>query len=172
MPVEQTHSQCMLCTKWWSARVALKIRQDFQSAAVCTQADLLATRLVAGWLRLIPLASLLCLDYDSNLLASALLRMTATPARFKMQVLRLCWRYGLLTALTYILNRGLNDYIGPAAHLLMALLRPSAQGPGSDSKAAGYRLLVYLRCCLTGCSFPPGVQAMLILVLFPCQQCC
>ncbi|KAL0048183.1 hypothetical protein WJX82_009442 [Trebouxia sp. C0006] len=72
------------------------------------------------------------------------------------QVLRLCWRYGLLTALTYILNRGLNDYMGPAAHLLMALLRPSAHGPGSDSKAAGYRLLVYLRCCLTGCSFPPG----------------
>ncbi|KAL0018560.1 hypothetical protein WJX77_004866 [Trebouxia sp. C0004] len=72
------------------------------------------------------------------------------------QVLRLCWRYGLLTALTYILNRGLNDYMGPAAHLLMALLRPSAHGPGRDSKAAGYRLLVYLRCCLTGCSFPPG----------------
>ncbi|KAA6422788.1 MAG: hypothetical protein FRX49_07323 [Trebouxia sp. A1-2] len=72
------------------------------------------------------------------------------------QVLRLCWRYGLLTALTYILNRGLNDYMGPAAHLLMALLMPSAHGPGNDSKAAGYRLLVYLRCCLTGCSFPPG----------------
>jgi len=75
-------------------------------------------------------------------------------------VLRLCWRYGLLTALTYILNRGLNDYMGPAAHLLMALLRPSAHSPSGDSKAAGYRLLVYLRCCLTGCSFPPGAQAM------------
>jgi len=87
-------------------------------------------------------------------------------------VLRLCWRYGLLTALTYILNRGLNDYMGPAAHLLMALLRPSAHGPGSDSKAAGYRLLVYLRCCLTGCTFPPGPQAMLILVVFPFQRCC
>ena len=87
-------------------------------------------------------------------------------------MLRLCWRYGLLTALTYILNRGLNDYVGPAAHLLMALLRPSAHGPASDSKAAGYRLLVYLRCCLTGSSFPPGVQAMLILVVFLCQQCC
>jgi hypothetical protein len=86
-------------------------------------------------------------------------------AVFAMQVLRLCWRYGLLTALTYILNRGLNDYMGPAAHLLMALLRPSAHGPASDSKAAGYRLLVYLRCCLTGCSFPPGAQAMLTLVI-------
>ena len=91
-------------------------------------------------------------------------------AMLKMQVLRLCWRFGLLTALTYILNRGLNDYMGPAAHLLMALLRPSAHGPASDSKAAGYRLLVYLRCCLTGSSFPPGVQAMLILVVFLCQQ--
>lgn len=75
----------------------------------------------------------------------------------------------MLTALTYILNRGLNDYMGPAAHLLMALLRPSAHGPGSDSKAAGYRLLVYLRCCLTGCSFPPGAQTI-IIVLFPPQR--
>jgi len=105
------------------------------------------------------LGSLPCLDPDSNLLASALLHMTLN-ASHQTQVLRLCWRYGLLTALTYILNRGLNDYMGPAAHLLMAVLRPSAHGPGSDSKAAGYRLLVYLRCCLTGCSFPPGAQAM------------
>ncbi|KAL3136710.1 hypothetical protein ABBQ38_005943 [Trebouxia sp. C0009 RCD-2024] len=68
------------------------------------------------------------------------------------QVIRLCWRYGLLTALTYILNRGLNDYMGPAAALLMPLLLGS---DGSGSKA-GHRLLVYLRCCLTGLSFPPG----------------
>lgn len=89
------------------------------------------------------------------------------PAVSAMQVLRLCWRYGLLTALTYILNRGLNDYMGPAAHLLMALLMPSAHGPGNDSKAAGYRLLVYLRCCLTGCSFPPGAQEMLNFNVIP-----
>ena len=114
-----------------------------------------------------------------------------------VQVIRLCWRFRLLTALTYILNRGLQDYLGPAAHLLAALLRAPktppqqqyypAQPKGTlqqaqsledraqslqtqpsgqsnllqDSnkqgyRAKGYRLLVYLRCCLTGQSFPPG----------------
>lgn len=42
--------------------------------------------------------------------------------------------------------------MGPAAALLMPLLLGS---DGSSSKA-GYRLLVYLRCCLTALSFPPG----------------
>ena len=76
-----------------------------------------------------------------------------------LQVIRLCWRYGLLTALTYILNRGLNDYIGPAAALFVPLLQPSASSRDSSSSSskAGYRLLVYLRCCLTGQSFPPGL---------------
>lgn len=81
---------------------------------------------------------------------------TSVTAGSGTQVLRLCWRYGLLTALTYILNRGLNDYMGPAAHLLVALVLPSKHAHASDTKAAGYRLLVYLRCCLTGAAFPPG----------------
>jgi len=71
----------------------------------------------------------------------------------------------LLTALTYILNRGLNDYMGPAAHLLMALLLSSKSDEGSNSKASGYRLLVYLRCCLTGCSFPPGQSLKRMAIL-------
>lgn len=79
--------------------------------------------------------------------------------------MRLCWRYGLLTALTYILNRGLNDYMGPAAHLLMLLLLRGGDGGKDSSKAGGYKLLVYLRCCLTGCSFPPGQRIVVMLLL-------
>ena len=77
-----------------------------------------------------------------------------TAAPLALQIIRLCWQYDLLTALSYILNRGLNDYMGPAAALLMPLLLAS---DGSSSRRAGYRLLVYLRCCLTGQSFPPGL---------------
>ena len=77
-------------------------------------------------------------------------------------MIRLCWRYRLLTALTYILNRGLQDYMGPAAHLLITFLQSShnhVAGPTPAAKAKGYRLLVYLQCCLTGQSFPPGMYS-------------
>lgn len=65
--------------------------------------------------------------------------------------------------------------MGPAAALLMPLLLGS---DGSGSKA-GHRLLVYLRCCLTGLSFPPGPCLSLLARLPPyssapsltCQHC-
>lgn len=102
------------------------------------------------------------------------------------QVLKLCRKHRLLSALVYMFTRGLQDFIAPAVELLMAqvtepsdasaqpLNSPAAIADaadagtaeqGSESKAAplssrrgadGYKLLVYLRCCLQGQQFPPG----------------
>lgn len=41
----------------------------------------------------------------------------------------------------------------------MAFLQSSEGSDGQHSAAAGakgYRLLIYMRCCLTGYNFPPG----------------
>ena len=89
-----------------------------------------------------------------------------TAAPLALQIIRLCWQYDLLTALSYILNRGLNDYMGPAAALLMPLLL--ASDGSSNSRRAGYRMLVYLRCCLTGQSFPPGLRSLLLFFAHIC----
>ncbi len=72
-------------------------------------------------------------------------------------------------------TRGLQDYTAPAVELLMAELTDSINAsradaadtqnaePASTSGAAdsrtgidGYKLLVYLRCCLRGQQFPPS----------------
>ena len=105
------------------------------------------------------------------------------------QVVQLCRKHRLYSALTYISNRGLLDYTAPAAQLLLAHLQAASPAPapvgttaegsqletprpaGSEADLAagdaasgtqagsnlfGYKLLVYLRCCLTGKAFPPG----------------
>lgn len=87
-----------------------------------------------------------------------------------LQVVKLCRTHHLYSALTYVLTRGLRDYIAPAVELLLAL----ACAPGTaavadagssldsglvaspEQRAAGFKLLVYLRCCLRQQQFPPG----------------
>ena len=91
-----------------------------------------------------------------------------------MQVLKLCREHRLLSALVYMFTRGLQDYIAPAVELLMAQLTDSIEATtgGAEANTAakpasvgaadprtgadGYKLLVYLRCCLRGQQFPPG----------------
>ncbi len=72
-------------------------------------------------------------------------------------------------------TRGLQDYTAPAVELLMAELtepviastadaeetqnaEPASASGAADSRTGvdGYKLLVYLRCCLRGQQFPPG----------------
>ena len=91
------------------------------------------------------------------------------------QVLKLCRKHRLLSALVYMFTRGLQDYIAPAVELLMAQLtvsieastasaedhhtaKPTNVSAVTDSRsgADGYKLLVYVRCCLRGQQFPPG----------------
>ncbi len=82
------------------------------------------------------------------------------------QVVKLCRKHRLYSALIYILTRGLDDFVAPAVELLLALADTAktpalAGGAGADEQAtaahaAGFKLLVYLRCCLRQQGFPPG----------------
>ena len=82
------------------------------------------------------------------------------------QLVKLCRQHHLLSALAYILNRGLNDFVTPAAELLLGMLSVAeppapADPPAGDAgvhlrEAAACKLLAYLRCCFRGEAFPPG----------------
>ena len=69
------------------------------------------------------------------------------------QVTRLCQQHGLYSALLYIFNRGLAEFIAPAQDLLHAVVESAAEAPRA---ALADKLLVYLQCCFEGRAFPPG----------------
>ncbi|KAM7277027.1 hypothetical protein ACFE04_018893 [Oxalis oulophora] len=69
------------------------------------------------------------------------------------QVVILCREHGLFGALIYLFNKGLDDFRAPLEELL-AVLRNSTKR--ETSAALGYRMLVYLKYCFSGLSFPPG----------------
>ncbi len=94
------------------------------------------------------------------------------------QVTRLCRAHRLHSALAFLFNRALADYTAPAAELLLAHVharRESSDDSPADSPAAvwsarratGYKLLVYLHCCLAGRAFPPGESSFASV---PCPQ--
>ncbi|KAI4328979.1 hypothetical protein L6164_021289 [Bauhinia variegata] len=68
------------------------------------------------------------------------------------QVIRLCREHGLYSALVYLFNKGLNDFIAPLEELFAVLLNSEKE----SATALGYRMLVYLKYCFTGLAFPPG----------------
>ncbi|KAL4853637.1 Vacuolar protein sorting-associated protein 8 [Chlorella vulgaris] len=93
------------------------------------------------------------------------------------QLIPLCISHRLFAALIHIFTRALQDHQTPAALLLVAAAAardasPAAAAQGeaapATSEAAevqlqqhedlrlGYKLLVFLRCCLLGHSYPPG----------------
>ncbi|KAK1369871.1 vacuolar protein sorting-associated protein 8-like [Heracleum sosnowskyi] len=68
------------------------------------------------------------------------------------QVVRLCREHRLYGALIYLFNKGLDDFRTPLEELLVVL-----QNSQRDIAASiGYRMLVYLKYCFSGRSFPPG----------------
>ncbi|CAL8466179.1 g5715 [Coccomyxa elongata] len=92
------------------------------------------------------------------------------------QVTRLCRAHRLHSALAFLFNRALGDYTAPAAELLLAFLHAPDESPAESAsestgdspaasrsaawgarRATGYKLLVYLHCCLSGRAFPPGM---------------
>lgn len=92
------------------------------------------------------------------------------------QLIPLCIRHRLFAALVHIFTRALLDHQTPAALLLVAsaaaaeaeaaaaAVAVAAYGAGGavellaarESLRLGYKLLVSLRCCLLGLSYPPG----------------
>ena len=94
------------------------------------------------------------------------------------QVTRLCRMHQLHSALAFLFTRALSDYAAPAAELLLAHvhgLPPDSQGNTNGGRQqewgtktqTGYKLLVYLKCGLSGEAFPPG---KLWVVLNSCHR--
>uniref|UniRef100_A0A1X7VJT1 Uncharacterized protein n=1 Tax=Amphimedon queenslandica TaxID=400682 RepID=A0A1X7VJT1_AMPQE len=73
-------------------------------------------------------------------------------------IVELCWSQQLYDAMFYIYNSGLHDYTTPLLELLLQL-RTSMKRNKSLSdhyQKIGYKLLVYIRCCLSGLAYPSG----------------
>jgi hypothetical protein len=69
------------------------------------------------------------------------------------QVVKLCREHGLYNALIYLFTKGLDDFTSPMEELLA--VAQHTHNP-SHAQAIGYKLLVYLKHCFRGLSFPPG----------------
>ncbi|CAM6071281.1 unnamed protein product [Sphagnum tenellum] len=69
------------------------------------------------------------------------------------QVVKLCREHGLYNALIYLFTKGLDDFTSPMEELLA--VAQHTHNP-SHAQAIGYKLLVYLKHCFCGLSFPPG----------------
>ena len=79
------------------------------------------------------------------------------------QVVRLCREHKLFSALAYLFPRALLDFLAPAAELLQAVMHaPPAEARQKEREAYSYKLLIYLRCCFQGRSFPPGIHPALL----------
>lgn len=73
-----------------------------------------------------------------------------------LQVIRLCEGCRLFSALAHIYNQ-MGDYRKPLLDLTANL---AAAATRAEAQAAAYKLLVYLRCCFKGLSFPPGTGSL------------
>ena len=105
----------------------------------------------------------LCHHYYKRPRAGAVQRLTWDDG----QVVRLCRQHHLYSALAFLFPRALLDFVAPAAELVVAVAyasdEPSTAAGDPDSLAAwserrqlAFKLLVYLRTCFQGLSFPPG----------------
>ncbi|GAM21166.1 hypothetical protein SAMD00019534_043410 [Acytostelium subglobosum LB1] len=75
------------------------------------------------------------------------------------QTVILCRKHGLYSALIYLYNKGLDDYITPLEDMMEVVIKPHQENIDLDdrSKEVAYRLLLYLQYSLTGRSFPRGM---------------
>ncbi|KAL5471029.1 hypothetical protein EMCRGX_G029102 [Ephydatia muelleri] len=74
------------------------------------------------------------------------------------QVVEICWSHQLYDAMTYVYNRGLNDYATPLLELLLQLRAALKKGKpiSDDYQKIGYKLFLYIRCCVAGMAYPTG----------------
>ncbi|CCI47046.1 unnamed protein product [Albugo candida] len=93
-----------------------------------------------------------------NQLEQCLLHLDATKVDADL-VLKLCSKHKLYSAMIYMCNEGLNDYVMPIDHLLEATTSPPhSSGPKCDQtlddRMYGYKLLLYISYSLNGKTFP------------------
>ncbi|KAF2069909.1 hypothetical protein CYY_008770 [Polysphondylium violaceum] len=77
------------------------------------------------------------------------------------QTVVLCRRHGLYSALIYLYNKGLNDYITPMEDMMEVVITPKTINTcfddlDKDAKIVAYRMLLYLQYSLSGKAFPTG----------------
>jgi len=82
------------------------------------------------------------------------------------QLIPVCLKYELYTALIDIFSRALQDLQTPASLLLVAAYMrdgttTTATTTTNNKNELGYKLLVFLDCCLRGRPFPPTMSASL-----------
>jgi len=89
--------------------------------------------------------------------------------------MRLCRQHRLYTALAFLFPRALLDHVAPVAELAVATARAAGHlqerdgdEAWSQSKALGFKLLVYLKTSFAGLTFPPGA----FRVSFTTGSCC
>jgi WD40 repeat protein len=79
------------------------------------------------------------------------------------QVVTLCRKHYLMSALFYVFIQALNDYITPLDDLIKILLKIETQKQSLSQeqqtlqKTIGYKVLIYLSYCFSGKSFPTEV---------------
>jgi len=77
------------------------------------------------------------------------------------QTVVLCRRHGLYSALIYLYNKGLNDYLTPMEDMMEQVITPKTidtcfDDLDEDAKIVAYRMLLYLQYSLSGKAFPTG----------------
>ncbi|RAL47649.1 hypothetical protein DM860_011387 [Cuscuta australis] len=72
--------------------------------------------------------------------------------RVEQCVIRICREHMLYGAVIYLFNKGLGDFKAPLEELF-SVIRISK---GDTAVGFGYKVLVYLKYCFQGLSFPPG----------------
>ena len=101
---------------------------------------------------------------DLKRLESCLVHLDVTAVDLHHMV-KLCWTHALYDAVIYVYNKGLMDYVTPLEELLRiqnSIIKAdkSVEQPGS---AIGYKILVYISCCLAGNQYPFGeIDAKLV----------
>ncbi|EFA85394.1 RING zinc finger-containing protein [Heterostelium album PN500] len=87
------------------------------------------------------------------------------------QTVILCRKHGLYSAIIYLYNKGLDDYITPLEDMMEVFIKPNGNNSNeptvgssfklvdNESKDVAYRLLLYLQYSLSGRSFPTGMIA-------------
>ena len=91
-------------------------------------------------------------------LESCLVHLNVTAVDLHHMV-KLCWTHSLYDLAIYVYNKGMNDFISPLEEMLAILrsLMKSKRELSIDDSAVGYKILVYISCCLTGRQYPRGM---------------
>ena len=107
-------------------------------------------------------------------LESCLVHLDVTAVNLHHMV-KLCWTHALYDLAIYVYNKGMNDFLSPLEEMLAILrsLLATKRELSINDSAVGYKILVYISCCLTGRQYPRGViaqenVALVKQVIFEC----